>query len=171
MGVHGDEINLGFEPVDKPYELFGVGDRVVNAGNKNVLESDAVPGLHRVCEQSLFECSKVPGFVDGHQTGSQFVIGRVQADGKAHRHALTKGRDLGNEARCRHGDPVPRETEGLRIDHDLAGADDCLEVIKGFAHAHEDDVGDARATMVVFGSARLEALLGQKDLGKDLASA
>ena len=136
-----DEVG-GHLPVNL-HQLVRILPAVVEILKEDILERDLVACLLIKMVQRLDEGLDVIGLVDGHDLVAFLIIGCMQRERQLELYLIVaeladhlghaRGRD-GNAAGA-HGQPFGR---GDAFD----GRQDILVIQQGFAHAHEDDVGE-----------------------------
>ena len=143
--VEADEVHAAVEAVEASGKLVAVARGVVDAAEHDILEREAPLVGEIVAAQQLHDLLDWVGLLDGHQRGALRGVWRVDGDGDV---------DLGF---------VEEALQGLELAYgaygDAFGAPcqspfgskylDCLEhgaeVVGGFAHSHEDQVGERLA--------------------------
>ncbi len=155
-------------PLDQRDQLVGVGERVVDAAQHDVLEGDPLAVAQRDGVERLEERGDVPFARDGHDGLADDVVGGVEADGELGPDGLAgEVQNAGQDARGADGHA---RLGDAHVDQQADGGHEVGVVEKGLAHAHEDEV-DACRGGVAAAAAEVDPVAVEHggDLSGDLA--
>ena len=144
--VHGDEVHLEGASGDQRRQ----GGRFVRMVIPAV--DDHIGHRHRPSDPASVHLSQIEGFRqrgpsrNGHQSLPLVGIGRVDRNGQADRKTQVQERTQAlGMTRCGDRDPPRRHSQAVGVGQDLQGSRHLVDVVQGFAHAHEDNVEGAIA--------------------------
>lgn len=146
--VVGDEVDLGTEGAGELDQAFGILLAVIDAFDEGIFKGDREALLGREgleFAEGVEESLEVVTFVDGHDGIALFIGGGVEGDSEANGVGPTEIKDLRAEASGGDGDAAVSEFRAEFVGEDRDGAEEVFEIDQGFAHAHEDDIGDVLA--------------------------
>ena len=134
---------IGGDLAEDLHQFVGVLFAIVEVLEEDVFEGDLVAGLLIEMIQGFDEGFEIVGFVDGHDLVALFVIGRVQRDGELEFNlVVAELADHLSDSGCGDGDASGAHGQAVGGGDALDGFEDVLIIEQGFAHAHEDDVGE-----------------------------
>jgi hypothetical protein len=139
--VPGDEVELAGEALDERGEAFGVLGGVVDVGEEDVLEGDALAAAQGQVAERREQVAERVLAVDGHQPVADLLGRGIDADGQARWRGREKLLDRGDDPRRGDGHAAVRQAEALVVAQDVGRGDHVGEVVQRLAHAHEHDVG------------------------------
>ena len=145
MLVHGDQVDLGAQPVQELYQPAGILGRIVHPPDQRVLEREAVAPRSRIAPAGLQQGRDRKTTIQRHQLIAHLIGRSMQRDREPHRQRPTELRHARNDARRGDGDPARGEPHPSGIRQDSDRADHVVEVEQRFSHAHKDHVRDLLA--------------------------
>ncbi len=131
------------EECSKPLRRFGVS----HSGPSIRVHSKEIrfPVVAPVVAASLEEFVEGPQFVRRHEGAETLLAGRsMEADGETIGTAFrSEPADPGNDPDRADGDAGRTDRQSARVGNDAEGMHDGLVIVKGLAHAHEDEIAHA----------------------------
>ena len=174
--VVADEVDVGADGAGDVGEFFGVLGLVVDAAEEGVFERDFAAGFVEPLLARGEEIGDGGVLGPGDELAADGVVGGVEAEGEGDGkiELFSEFFDGFGEAHGGDGDFAGANSVTPQGTDSADGGDDVGEVAEWFAHAHEDDVGDAGEVAVVARAAACLLLLHgfaeHPDLLDDFAS-
>ena len=141
-GVEADEVDAAVESPQGLGEACGVGQVVVEAAEHGVLEREAPLAAPVVLSQQGEDLAEGECLLHGHDGQALLRHGVVEADGEVALALLDEALQAGDDAHGGDGDALGAPAQAPVGGEDAADGQDGVEVVHGFAHAHEDNVGE-----------------------------
>lgn len=139
--MEADEVDAAVDGADERDEHVGVGYVVVDVAPHYVFELETALVGEVVARKEFHDGRDGIGFLRRHHRLALCRIGGVDTDGYVHLCAVQEFLELGEFADSADCDALgtPRESpwRGEYLEH----YEELLQIVEGFAHAHEDDVG------------------------------
>ncbi len=147
-----DEIDFGgFERREEFVDALGVGERIVDAAEHDVLEHQVFPRAKRVLAAGLHQGSERVFFVDGHERVALFVVGSVERDGEAGADFFFgEFFDAGDDAAGGERGVLGRDRDAFGIEQEADRRGDVVEIEQRLTLPHQDDVGVGLQHVFVF---------------------
>ena len=115
----------------------------VLARDQTVFKDIPPARLIKIVRAGIQNVRDLVGIGNGHRAGALFVRDGVQRNGQIERDAfLGELHHFGDDAARRKTDIARADADALRIRHAAQKAHDVLVIVKGFAAAHQNEVGD-----------------------------
>ena len=160
--VERDQVDLGADALEEARQPDGVLGRLVDAIEQHVLESHPLADREREAAAGGQEILDGPALIHRHEALPHRVRRGVERDRQVDLQ-LFLGELLhpADQPHRRHGDPPGGVAEGAGMDQEPERLNGGLVVGQRLAHAHEDEVGDARS--------RVEGPAHRRQLADDLS--
>ena len=142
-GVETDEVDAAIESAQQADQLGGMGKVVVHAAEHGVFEGYAPLAAPVVAAQEGDDIGDGVCLLHGHDVEALGGHGVVETDGHVALALVEEPFQSGEDAHGGDGDAVGAPAQAPRGGEHFGAAEDGVEVVHGFAHAHIDDVGEA----------------------------
>src|SRR5690606_33254266 len=140
----GNQVDVAEEIAHQHGQLPGQLRMVVDAVHHYVLKGNSTPRLGHVVPAGVHQLGQGIAHIDGHDLGSDVVVGGVEGDGQGDGQPLFgQAPDGGHQAHRGDGNVAEADAQALRVVDNPQEADQVVVVLQGLAHAHDHDGADA----------------------------
>jgi len=169
-GVERDQIHLGRQSAQQLPDCASVGFPIVPPLDQRPFVKNAAAGRGAVRPAGCHEFVQGPFPGDGDERGPARLGGGVEGDGQMHRPAfLGEAQNPGDNPDRAERNALGTERDAGGIEQDIDRLHHRLVIVEGLAHAHQDDVAQARPVAGRRALALAQDAVDMDGLGDDFA--